>query len=278
MVASAFKVLALVVAAGTLVGCPKREPGRSPGATSDAVASTTSESKPQPAAAAARPGVNERVQEREALVRVLADDGITNPRVLNAMRRVPRHRFVPEAVRDAAYENRPLPIGNGQTISQPYIVAAMTQAAAPEAQHKCLEIGTGSGYQAAVLAELCAKVYSIEYLVDVAAFGRDNLRAAGYSEARVALRVGDGYRGWPEAAPFDVILVTAAPEHVPKPLLEQLAMNGKLVIPVGPESGVQELERWTRTGQGSADAAFRRETLMGVRFVPFLGEGVKGAH
>jgi protein-L-isoaspartate(D-aspartate) O-methyltransferase len=154
----------------------------------------------------------------------------------------------------------------------------MTQAAAPEAIHKCLEIGTGSGYQAAVLAELCKKVYSIEYLEDVAKFGRDNLRAAGYPEARVALRVGDGYRGWPEAAPFDVILVTAAPDHVPKPLLEQLAMNGKLVIPVGGESAVQELERWTRIAPGMGTTAFRREQLMGVRFVPFLGDDAKRAH
>jgi protein-L-isoaspartate(D-aspartate) O-methyltransferase len=274
MIRLSWRAALLLVLASALSACPKREPGRSPGATSDAIGSAPAEQPPAPSADAA---ASERATEREALVRVLQDDGINNPRVVAAMRAVPRHRFVPESVRDAAYENRPLPIGHGQTISQPYIVAAMTQAAAPEPTHKCLEIGTGSGYQAAVLAELCKKVYSIEYLEDVAEFGRNNLRTAGYPEARVALRVGDGYKGWPEAAPFEVILVTAAPDHVPKPLLEQLAMNGKLIIPVGGESEVQELERWTRIGEGTGANAFRREKLMGVRFVPFLGDGAKGA-
>jgi protein-L-isoaspartate(D-aspartate) O-methyltransferase len=217
----------------------------------------------------------ERRAEREALVAELRAQGIADPRVLAALRRVPRHAFVPEAVRAEAYQNRPLPIGNGQTISQPYIVGAMTEAANPKPSDKCLEIGTGSGYQAAVLAEVCGKVYSIEYLEPLAKFAEANLRRLGYGTERVALRHGDGYRGWPDAEPFDVVLVTAAPEHVPKPLLDGLAMGGRLVIPVGPERGVQHLELWTRRAPGSGKDAFEHRVLMGVRFVPFLGDGVK---
>lgn len=197
--------------------------------------------------------------------------GIRDARVLAALRLVPRHRFVPATLRASAYEDRPLPIGHGQTISQPYVVAFMSEAAAPAAGDRCLEIGTGSGYQAAILAELCASVHSIEYLEPVARAGERNLRDAGYGPARIALRVGDGYRGWPEAAPFDVILVTAAPERVPPPLLDQLAVGGRLVIPVGAQDQGQDLERWTRLRAGSERAAFRVERLLGVRFVPFLG-------
>lgn len=215
----------------------------------------------------------ERQAERDALVdRALVAEGIRDPRVLAAMRAVPRHRFVPAAAQADAYADRPLAIGHGQTISQPYVVAFMTEAAAPRPSDRCLEIGTGSGYQAAVLAELCRKTYSIEYLAPVARFGEENLRGAGYPEARVALRIGDGYHGWPEAAPFDVILVTAAPEQVPQPLLDQLAVGGRLVIPVGPQSLGQDLERWTRQREGRGRDAFRVERLLGVRFVPFLGE------
>jgi protein-L-isoaspartate(D-aspartate) O-methyltransferase len=222
----------------------------------------------------AHPAFSERVEERERLVRfALEGEGIKSARVLAAMRKVPRHSFVPEASREEAYSNRPLPIGHGQTISQPYIVAAMTEAAAPTVGDRCLEIGTGSGYQAAVLAELCREVYSIEYLPKVAAFGEKNLRLLGYTPGRVHLKVGDGYAGWPAAAPFQVIVVTAAPERVPAPLLEQLALGGRLVIPVGPQEGVQQLERWTRHRPGVDLGAFERETLMGVRFVPFLGNG-----
>ncbi|MFO7178901.1 MAG: protein-L-isoaspartate(D-aspartate) O-methyltransferase [Pseudomonadota bacterium] len=200
-------------------------------------------------------------------------EGIDDARVLAAMRRVPRHRFVPENVRGAAYADRPLPIGWGQTISQPYIVAAMTAAAGPKPTDRCLEIGTGSGYQAAVLAELCARVYSIEYLEPLAAFARENLTALGYS---VELRHGDGYRGWPEAAPFDVILVTAAPERVPQPLLDQLAVGGRLVVPVGSPGEVQTLELWIRKASGAGAESFERRTLARVRFVPFLGDGARG--
>ncbi len=215
--------------------------------------------------------IDERREEREALVRDhLARRGIVDEAVLAAMRRVPRHRFVPEFVRQYAYDDRPLPIGSGQTISQPYVVAMMTQAVLPRRADRCLEIGTGSGYQAAVLAELCASVWTIEYHADLAAFAERNLRSLGYS---VSLRAGDGYRGWPEAAPFDVIVVTAAPEHVPQPLLEQLAPGGRLVIPVGPQESVQQLELWTRSANRDARDEFERRTLGGVVFVPFLGDG-----
>lgn len=230
---------------------------------------------PKPAASAPdqHPAFRERTLERERLVsHALEAEGIEAPHVLRAMRKVPRHGFVPEASRGEAYANRPLPIGYGQTISQPYIVAAMTEAVLPKETDRCLEIGTGSGYQAAVLAELCERVFSIEYLPEVAAFGAANLRALGYVPPRVMLRVGDGFRGWPEAAPFQAIVVTAAPEEVPQPLLDQLAVGGRLVIPVGPREGVQQLERWIRLRAGSDRDAFHREILMGVRFVPFLGD------
>jgi protein-L-isoaspartate(D-aspartate) O-methyltransferase len=215
---------------------------------------------------------HDRQRERARLALALQAEGIKEARVLDAFRRVPRHWFVPRAIRDEAYEDRPLPIGHDQTISQPYIVAAMTEAAAPGPRDKCLEIGTGSGYQAAILAELCKHTYSIEYLPEVARFGAQNLRRCGYGPDRVSLRVGDGFKGWPAAAPFDVVLVTAAPEAVPAPLLDQLAVGGRLVVPVGRQRDVQTLELWTRLGPGSGQAAFRRLWLMDVRFVPMLGE------
>ncbi len=221
------------------------------------------------------PAFSQRSAERERLVdAALKAEGIRNQAVLRAMRTVPRHAFVPKSLQREAYANRPLPIGGGQTISQPYIVAAMTAAAAPTSDDECLEIGTGSGYQAAVLAELCRKVYSIEYLPEVAAFGEKNLRALGYGPKQVKLRVGDGYRGWPEAAPFDVIVVTAAPDHVPKPLLEQLAPGGRLVIPVERSEGIQQLELWKKDERGK----LQHQVLLGVRFVPFLGDAAEAAH
>lgn len=263
----------VLLSAALLTGCPKRE--GSDQAAAQAPAADTGGAL-APAAGSAPAAFRERVQERERMVRDdIAGRDVSDPRVLAAMRKVPRHAFVPEGYRDLAYADRPLPIGSGQTISQPYIVAFMTGAARPRSSDKCLEIGTGSGYQAAVLAELCDQTYSIEYLPEVARQGERNLRSLGYGPDRVELRVGDGYRGWPEVAPFDVIVVTAAPERVPRPLLEQLAPGGRLVIPVGPTGGVQELERWTRVGAGQGDDAFDRDRLTSVRFVPFLGDGVK---
>jgi protein-L-isoaspartate(D-aspartate) O-methyltransferase len=262
-----------------VAACPKREApvdrsgiadSREPAAPNAAPEATSLEQ--------ADAAVDDRRAERESMVREqLENRGISEADVLAAMRKVPRHLFVPVVARDEAYADRPLPIGNGQTISQPYIVAFMTRAAGIQPKDKCLEIGTGSGYQAAVLAELCKKTYSIEYLPEVAKLGAGQLRAAGYGPERVELRVGDGYQGWPEAAPFDVILVTAAPDHVPRPLLDQLSAGGRLVIPVGP-GGDQELERWIRIRPGKDDAAFRRERLIGVRFVPFLGDRAQRKH
>lgn len=266
--------LALVVCVTT--ACTKKQEqnaGGTPGTSTPETATATATAEvatPPPSPSA----FSERVTEREAFVRATVEErGVKDPLVIAAMRRVPRHAFVLPETRNSAYTDRPLPIVGGQTISQPYIVAAMTEAGEPTRQAKCLEIGTGSGYQAAVLAEICAQVYSIEYLPQVADFGKRNLRALGYGEGKVHLRTGDGYRGWPDKAPFDVILVTAAPDHVPQPLLDQLAVGGRLVIPVGGSNEVQVLERWTRERPGSDEQAFRRERLMGVRFVPFLGEG-----
>jgi len=250
-----------------LAGCPKHEVPAECSSAPDCGVVTAS----------ADAGVvsEDRAADRESMVRQqLQARGIEDGAVLSAMRKVPRHRFVPRALHGEAYADRPLPIGSGQTISQPYIVAFMTQAAKIKAGDRCLEIGTGSGYQAAVLAELCARTHSIEYLPDVARYGAANLRATGYAPPRVVLRVGDGYQGWLKAAPFDVILVTAAPDHVPRALLDQLAPGGRLVIPIGPGSD-QNLERWTRLRPGADDAAFHRERLLGVRFVPFLGDAVR---
>jgi protein-L-isoaspartate(D-aspartate) O-methyltransferase len=202
---------------------------------------------------------------RGALVDQLAARGIADRDVLRAIGRVPRHELVPEVERPFAYEDRPLPIGHDQTISQPYIVALMTEAANVRAGARVLEVGTGSGYQAAVLAELGAEVYSIEIVEPLAAHTAGVLRELGYDQIR--LRIGDGYRGWPEAAPFAAIVVTAAPPAIPAPLVDQLAVGGRLVIPVGEVDAVQELRVITKTPDGTTT-----ETLAPVRFVPMTGE------
>jgi protein-L-isoaspartate(D-aspartate) O-methyltransferase len=193
--------------------------------------------------------------------------GIVSPEVIAVMRRVPRHQFVPEEYNHLAYENNPLPIGYGQTISQPYIVALMTQELGVEAGEKVLEIGTGSGYQAAVLGELGLEVFTIEIIEPLANEAEQRLEELGYES--VYVRNADGYFGWPEEAPFDAIIVTAAPDHIPQPLLQQLKIGGVLVIPVGPIGGIQELWRVTRL---SADE-FQSASLGGVRFVPFTRAG-----
>jgi protein-L-isoaspartate(D-aspartate) O-methyltransferase len=189
--------------------------------------------------------------------------GVANPRVLEAMRTVPRHLFVPEAYRDEAYADHPLPIGRGQTISQPYIVAVMTELLDPQPTDRVLEVGTGSGYQAAVLSLLVDKVTTIEIVPELAERARRDLARLGYENVEVIR--GDGYRGVPEQAPFDGIMVTAAPEKVPKPLTEQLKPGARLVIPVG--GRYQELRVLHRTDEG-----IRTRTIFPVRFVPMTGE------
>jgi len=192
----------------------------------------------------------------------IAARGVRDPRVLEAMRKVPRERFVPAAQASRAYDDAPLPIGEGQTISQPYIVGYMTEALRVAPQHRVLEIGTGSGYQAAILGELAREVYTIEIVPGLARRAGDVLRALGYS--RVEVREGDGYAGWPERAPFDRIIVTAAVEEIPQPLLDQLGTNGVLVAPVGPQEAVQQITIVEKTARGTIE----RRTIS-VRFVPF---------
>jgi len=197
--------------------------------------------------------------------------GILNDDVLRAMRAVPRHEFVPQDFLEQAYENHPLPIGYGQTISQPYIVGWMTELLQPQPGERVLEIGTGSGYQAAILAELgFLEVYSIEIVPELAETAAARLKALGYDEVHV--RQGDGYYGWPEAAPFDAIIVTAAPDHLPAPLVDQLAEGGRLVIPIGPSGFYQSLWRFEKRG-GEVTAY----NMGGVSFVPFTGPGIQAA-
>ncbi|MBI4290824.1 MAG: protein-L-isoaspartate(D-aspartate) O-methyltransferase [Betaproteobacteria bacterium] len=204
-------------------------------------------------------------REIAAMARMTAADTgrpVFAQRVMAAIANVPRHRFVSPEQGPNAYQNRPLPIGQGQTISQPYIVALMTDLVEPKPGQSVLEIGTGSGYQAAVLAELVGMVYTIEIVEPLGRRAADTLRSLGYGN--IATRIGDGYNGWPEKAPFDSIVVTAAAPFIPQPLIEQLKPGGKLVIPVGEQSGVQRLMVIEKTADGTTT---RRRTLP-VRFVP----------
>lgn len=193
----------------------------------------------------------------------LVTRGITNPRVLDAMRKVPRHELVPKAREATAYGDHPLSIGHGQTISQPYIVAAMTELLDPQPDDVVFEVGTGSGYQAAVLAQLVKAVYTVEYVPELAERAKTNLRRLGIENVHV--RAGDGYFGDPEHAPFDGILVTAAPKKVPARLLEQLAVGARLVVPVGDEH--QKLEVYEKQEDGSV----KTRAVFDVRFVPMKG-------
>jgi protein-L-isoaspartate(D-aspartate) O-methyltransferase len=188
--------------------------------------------------------------------------GVHDPGVLAAMRRVPRHLFVPPEEQAHAYEDRPLPIGHGQTISQPYIVALMTELARPRAGDRALEVGTGSGYQSAVLSGLVGEVFTVEIAEELARAAERRLANLGYANVRT--RVGDGYGGWPERAPFDLILVTAAPDHVPPALISQLKPGGRLVIPVGAVYDVQELRLIEKDPAGRV----RTQNVIPVRFVP----------
>jgi protein-L-isoaspartate(D-aspartate) O-methyltransferase len=219
---------------------------------------------PAPERPGARAATDENAKARARMVdEQIRARGVADPLVLKAMATVPRHLFVPDDLVPSAYADQPLPIGHDQTISQPYIVALMTELADLAGNERVLEIGTGSGYQAAVLAEIADTVYTIEIVEPLAAEAAERLKRMGYSNVRV--RCGDGYRGWPERAPFDAIVVTAAPDHVPQPLIDQLALGGKLVIPVG--DTLQELLEITKT----ADGVIERRVLP-VRFVPMTGE------
>ncbi len=205
---------------------------------------------------------------RERMVQTqIAARGVSDPRVLEAMREVPRHLFCDPRFRAQAYADHPVPIGDGQTVSQPYIVAFMTELLDVQPTDRVLEIGTGSGYQSAILSRLAREVDTIEILPDLSRRAEERLKALGCRN--VEFRVGDGYRGWPEKAPFDGILVTAAPRQIPQPLLDQLAVNGKLVIPVG--DFYQELKVFTRHPDGSVS----EKDVLPVRFVPMTGEASK---
>ncbi len=208
------------------------------------------------------PPVPERAAERITMVHEqIAARGVTDERVLDALRTVPRHWFVSPEEIDHAYEDRPLGIGYGQTISQPYIVGFMTEALKLERHHRVLEIGTGSGYQAAVLSVLVKQVFTIEIIPDLARDAAARLKTRGFTN--IAARVGDGYLGWPERAPYDRIIVTAAPDHIPKPLVDQLAVGGRMVIPVGPPGQMQELLIVSKTATGVS-----QERTIAVIFVP----------
>ncbi len=208
------------------------------------------------------------VKQREAMVRVQIESrGITEPATLDALRKVERHKFVPPKYQNKAYEDHPLPIGENQTISQPYIVALMTQVLDLKKNEKVLEIGTGSGYQAAVLAEICNHVYTIEIIDTLGQRAQKLLADLGYKNINV--KIGDGYKGWEEHSPFDAIIVTCAPTHIPEPLKKQLAEGGKMVIPVG-KTFAQELVLLTKK-----NGKIRRESIIPVRFVPMLGENGK---
>jgi protein-L-isoaspartate(D-aspartate) O-methyltransferase len=203
-------------------------------------------------------------QERERMVREQVEArGVSDPLTLAAMRKVPRHELVPEDMRASAYADQPLPIGHEQTISQPYIVAFMTEALGLKGGERVLEVGTGSGYQAAVLAHIAAEVYTVEIVQPLAERARADLARLGYRNVHV--RAGDGYRGWPEAAPFDAIVVTAAAPRIPEPLVEQLKEGGRLVIPVG--ELLQQLRVLERR-----EGRLREVERLPVRFVPMTGE------
>jgi protein-L-isoaspartate(D-aspartate) O-methyltransferase len=211
----------------------------------------------------AQPEESFRAERRHMVVWQLKARDITDTRVLAAMEKVPRHKFVPAFLAPLAYLDQPLPIGSGQTISQPYIVALMTQWAEIRPGDKVLEVGTGSGYQAAILAELTDLVFTVELLPELAHSAQERLEKLGYENIR--LRCGDGYLGWPEEAPFDAILVTASAPEIPKALKEQLREGGRLIIPLGHPDGVQQLLRLRLSG-----GELREEERLPVRFVPLV--------
>lgn len=219
-------------------------------------------------AAAVTPNADPDAAVRARMVESqIVSRGVRDPRVLAAMREVPRHLFVDAAERSRAYEDTPLPIGGHQTISQPYIVALMTELLDLTPSERVLEIGTGSGYQSAVLSRVCKEVYTVEIVPDLARAASERLKRLGYENVHV--REGDGYGGWPDQAPFDGIIVTAAPERIPEPLLDQLAPDGRMVIPVG--GFFQELKVFRKDASGHVS----EQAILPVRFVPMTGEVAK---
>jgi protein-L-isoaspartate(D-aspartate) O-methyltransferase len=239
---------ALLTLVALAAACRSSPPGQAPGADSVAQEFTY-----------------ERARQ-EMVARQIQARGVTHEGVVRAMGEVPRHEFVPYQYGALAYDDQPLPIGYRQTISQPYVVALMTELIEPEPGDRILEVGTGSGYQAAVAAELVAEVYTIELIPELAASATERLRRLGYDNVHV--RAGDGYLGWPEHAPFDGILVTAGADHVPQPLVDQLAVGGRMVIPVGDTQLDQVLQVIEKRPDGSID----RRDVVPVRFVPLLRE------
>ncbi|MDZ7692556.1 MAG: protein-L-isoaspartate(D-aspartate) O-methyltransferase [Balneolaceae bacterium] len=209
---------------------------------------------------------SERQEERNNLVQKIKKQGIDSQRVLDAMREVPRHHFIPKNYRGQAYANSPQPIGFSQTISQPFIVAYMTQLLNVAPGDKILEVGTGSGYQAAVLAELTEEVYTIEIIEELGKRAQEIFDKLGYSS--IHTQIGDGYKGWPTYAPFDGIIITAAADEIPDPLLNQLKTGGVLIMPYSVTSNLQSLIRVTKT----ADGEITKEEILPVRFVPMTGE------
>jgi len=216
--------------------------------------------------AQARQQLVEAIEQDVRDTSMYLDEESLDPRVMTAMARVPRHEFVATAQRHHAYENRPLPIGYGQTISQPYIVALMSDLIKPQADYRVLELGTGSGYQAAILAELTGQVYSIEIIETLGKQAAERLSRLGYDN--VTVRIGDGYYGWEEHAPFDAIVVTAAASHVPPPLVAQLKPGGRMVIPVGSRFLTQQLVLIEK----QADGQLITRQILPVKFVPLTGE------
>ena len=228
-------------------------------------AQPTTVEEARPTLPAAQEG-EDRLEERMEMVeRQIRRRGVTDQDVLDAMERVPRHEFVPAQHRSHAYADHPLPIGYGQTISQPYIVALMTELLALQSTDRVLEIGTGSGYQAAILGEIVAEVYTVEIVEPLASEAKARLERLGHTN--VHTRHADGYYGWEEHAPYDAIIVTCAPDHIPQPLVQQLRDGGKLVIPVGPPGGYQTLWEITREGE-----EIKKRNVTGVAFVPLTGE------
>jgi protein-L-isoaspartate(D-aspartate) O-methyltransferase len=197
--------------------------------------------------------------------------GVVDVRVLSALATVPRHEFVPPHLQSLAYADQPLPIGAGQTISQPYIVALMTALADLKAGDRCLEIGTGSGYQTAILAEMGALVFTIEIRPSLASSAKLRLLSLGYQDSQIQCKQANGNYGWQENSPFDAIVVTAAPDRVPSILLGQLALNGRLIVPVGPPETVQRLEKWTRRAANNNPSDFECTHALDVQFVPMQG-------